>query len=330
MVEGGDEAAAHVAAVVLRRAVAVHRDGVAVVLLEQVGHQIGHRVQAEVRRHVADPQLAVGVAGGRAQARRVAGRHFPRDPGRVRGVLQRGVVGQRQQRQRARRGQHGVPVEARQAREDRPGAGLGLDADPVVDGVGLAGVCEQAGREGPFGLVVVLQLFQEPAALVEQRGAVLVALQGVPPHVEGALGVARLLAAQARVDRRGSEVGLVGQRRLEGGPGLGAGTGGGELDAEVVPGGVKLAVLVLRLGDPAPVQRDRAEFAVPGLQRVDDVDDVGDGHLRQEVAQLAIALDRGAVGRRMPAGQTQRPTAEVHRSGGCRLMHDARDPSSFT
>ena len=93
MVETRQDALADVAPILLGRAVAVDRDGVAIMLLEEVGHEVGHWVHAIVGRHVADPQLAMRVARWRAEPR-LRRREFPRHPVRVGAVVQREVVGQ--------------------------------------------------------------------------------------------------------------------------------------------------------------------------------------------------------------------------------------------
>ena len=270
------------------------------------------------------------VSAGWAEAH-AGGWHLTVQPGPVRSVMHREIVGQRHERERA-----GLLHEVRfrkagKLAQDRPGAGLGPYADPVVDGVGLVGVGEQTGEQAPVGLVIALQLFEHASTLVEKGRPCLVALDGIAPDTEGALRVIEFFMTQPGVDGGVVEVRLDRERGLESGCRFGSLAGNMVLYAEIVPGRERLSWLAL-LRKPHAIERDRAEFADTVLRRVHEVDHLSNVERSEGREEVDILQDVGApipvvaFQQARCGGQTGTRCCRVgvHRGAGSRMLRHVK------
>ena len=85
----------------------------------------------------------------------------------------------------------------------------------MMDGVGLVRIGEKARPEAAFRFLVAFELFQQPSAVVEEDGTVLIGLQGCLPELQSAFWILKRFMAEPGIDGGSKEVGASRQGALE-------------------------------------------------------------------------------------------------------------------
>ena len=144
----------------------------------------------------------------------------------------------------------------------------------MMNGVGLVRIGEKARPEAAFRFLVAFELFQQPSAVVEEDGTVLIGLQGCLPELQSAFWILKRFMAEPGIDGGSKEVGASRQGALERRRGVSGCPGRRELDTEVIPSCEDLRGLMCRHVQPGLIERYCSGATIIRLQSVDDVDEI--------------------------------------------------------
>ena len=200
VIEPGDHALPNLAAIFQSGTIAIDLEAAAIMALEQFGHEKAHRVAAEIRRQVANPDPVVSVLHDRAEAVR-NGCNLACNPACDHLTLHIDVVRERQEAERSCLLQQRFRRQARHVRQQhRPSARLLADMHPMLNDVGLGRVGKQRSPQHCLGFIQPPNLLHQTGSMIEQRRAGLVGLDRSIPGRQGQVDLAGRFKAKAQID----------------------------------------------------------------------------------------------------------------------------------
>ena len=188
----------------------------AVVKLENLADKKAHRMPAEVRGEVPDPDPVVAVARARSQPL-TGGRDLARDPRCVGDALPLRIVEERERRQGAAVRRKDFRAETRPHVGDHgPGGGFLPQMHQVLVGVRLVGIDEQRREQFGRSLLERAVFFEHPPEVQVKVAAMRRARQRRSPRPKRRCPIPHGFARKAEVYRSLVQVGLKQQRFLIG------------------------------------------------------------------------------------------------------------------
>ena len=334
MIERRQHPGAHVAAIVAGGIIAPDLEARAVVAFQKLGDQVAHRMAAEIRRQIADPQPVVGIAACGRQTLRRRG-HLAVDPARADPGLTGRIVDQRQRRQRPGILRGRVLAQPRHpGRGGRPGGGALAVVHQMLHHIGLMRVDQQRRPRLLDRLAQPAAVFQQPRHLDMDLSPRLGRGQQLAPGGQGRVGRARSLQRQPAPKPRLPQPGAQFLRRFQRRRRFDRLARALQGDAKIVPGRGRVAAAAM-LPEPRTIERRRLARGHRLADRHQTVEAKRGNRARQMRRNLALGAEPagGAQGRgdRLGiAGQGQKRNDgwQGQTPSGCRPSQRSRRKAS--